>query len=89
MADEVFLSTNFDEMSFAIAKEEELESWKRNNVFTEVTTENQPHVACRWVITIKEVNGSHTTKARLITRGFEDRCEESENRFSNMFHRVY
>ena len=52
VAEEVLLSTNFDETSVAMAKEQELESWKQNNVFTEVPNENQPHVTCRWVITI-------------------------------------
>ncbi len=72
VTEEVLLSNNLDEMSVVMAKEKELENWKRNNVFTEVPDENQPHVTCRWVITTKEVNGSYTTKARLVARGFED-----------------
>ena len=39
VAEEVLLSTNFDEMSVSMAKEQELESWKQNNVFTEVPNE--------------------------------------------------
>ena len=62
MAEEVLLSTNVDEMSVSMAKEQELESWKQNNVFTEVPNENQPHVTCRWVITSKEVNEEAKTQ---------------------------
>ena len=46
VAKEVLVSTNFDEVSVAMAKEQELDSWKGNNMFTEVPNENQPHVTC-------------------------------------------
>eukprot|EP00794_Sanderia_malayensis_P012459 gene12459-13747_t len=72
VTEEVLLSNNLDEMSVIMPKEQELENWKRNNVFPEVPDENQPHVTCRWVITTKEVNDSYTAKARLVARGFED-----------------
>ena len=49
----------------AMVKEQELGSWNRSNVLTEVPNERQPHVTC-------EVNRSYTTKARLVAWGFED-----------------
>ena len=42
VAEKVLSSTNFDEMSVAMAKEQDLESWKQNNVFTEYQMKINP-----------------------------------------------
>ena len=55
-----------------VAQHEELESWKENNVYTEVEDNGQDVVTTRWVITGKTIEGAVRVKARLVARGFEE-----------------
>ena len=54
------------------AKLKEIDSWKKNNVYTEVDDEGQKCISVRWVITPKVINGVMSVKARLVARGFEE-----------------
>jgi len=54
------------------AKLKEIESWKENNVFTEVEDRGQKTISVRWIITEKIKEGKPVTKARLVVRGFEE-----------------
>ena len=61
-----------DEVSFENAKKEELESWKKNHVYTEIEDNGQRCVSTRWVCTLKETKDEVKAKARLVVRGFEE-----------------
>ena len=50
----------------------ELNSWREQNVYEEVHNEGQQTISVSWVIKPKIMNGQHSTKARLCTRGFEE-----------------
>ena len=54
------------------AKTTELENWKRNKVYQEVTYNGQKCISVRWVFTEKYVDGKKIVKARLVARGFEE-----------------
>ena len=54
------------------AKHMELENWKREEVYEEVSDEGQEAMSVRWVVTPKIVDGEKRTKARLVARGFEE-----------------
>ena len=55
-----------------IAKDNELDNWKSNDVYREVNDQGQDTVSVRWVITAKVVDQNVTCKARLCARGFEE-----------------
>ena len=64
---------------FDAAKLKEFNSWKSNNVMTEVPApdlslfENKNVISVRWVITWKKSDtGSSIPKCRLVAKGFED-----------------
>lgn len=61
-----------ESVSFAAAKNAELESWKTNQVYAEVPDSGQKCVSTRWVCTMKELDGDFIPKARLVARGFEE-----------------
>ena len=54
------------------AKKEELESWKKNHVYTEIEDNGQHCVSTRWVCILKETKDEVKTKDRLVVRGFEE-----------------
>ena len=54
------------------AKLDELESWKRNNVYNEIDNKGQQRISVRWVITRKMKDGKSVVKARLVARGYEE-----------------
>ncbi|XP_048012163.1 uncharacterized protein LOC125245541 isoform X2 [Megalobrama amblycephala] len=60
------------DLSFDLAKQEEIKSWKDNNVFEEVQDEGQKCISTRWVCTFKETLTGLVPKARLVARGFEE-----------------
>jgi transposase InsO family protein len=66
------LITTQDKNAIMTAKQQEVENWKKNDVFEEVQFVNQNLITTRWVITTKEKDSVITTKARLVARGFED-----------------
>ena len=54
------------------AKLKELESWKIQEVYSEVKNIGQDYMSLRWVVTPKVVEGRPSVKARLVARGFEE-----------------
>ena len=72
--EEVLLTENAtDQSRIKIAKEEELQNWKDNDVFEEVSYCNKKAITTRWVISQKVTDsGERKIKARLVARGFED-----------------
>ena len=66
----VYLAENKEQIQKA--KHVELENWMREAVYEEVPDQGQQTISVRWVITPKCVEGSWTTKARLVARGFEE-----------------
>ena len=55
------------------AKKEELQSWVKNKVYTQVSDQGQPRIPTRWLYTNKNLNDKQVCKARLVGRGFQDR----------------
>ena len=55
-----------------LAKQNELDNWKDQNVYEEVPDQGQKCITVRWVIEPKEESGKAYTKARLVARGFEE-----------------
>ena len=58
------------------AKELELASWKKNQVFVEVPDEGQDYISVRWVVTEKMKDDVPVIKARLVARGYEEDLQE-------------
>ena len=54
------------------AKERELNSWKEQHVYDEVSDNGQETMSVRWVLKPKIINGQPGIKARLCARGFEE-----------------
>ena len=54
------------------AKERELQSWKSQKVYEEISDNGQSTISVRWVLKPKIIDGRMSTKARLCARGFEE-----------------
>ena len=67
----VFLATGKD-AGYEVAKETELENWKKMGVYEVVEDEGQSYITVRWVPTEKIVDGKIKKKARLVARGYEE-----------------
>jgi transposase InsO family protein len=65
------------------AKQKELLNWKTFGVYEDIVDEGQVTVSTRWVLTEKEVEGTSTTKARLVARGFEEDPIQSDSPTAN------
>ena len=61
-----------DNEQFYKAKLEELQSWKNNEVYTEVENKGQKCVSTRWVCSMKSTDDGVIPRARLVARGFEE-----------------
>ena len=63
-----------EEVSFDQAKQDELISWKINNVYKEVqkSNSNQKCISLRWEWALKETKDGIKPKARLVAQGFEE-----------------
>ena len=61
-----------EDVSMEAAKRDELQSWKNNNVYTEVDNHGQSCISTRWVCTLKSTENGIKPKARLVARGFEE-----------------
>ena len=59
------------EIQAIIAKVNELESWKKQEVYCEEDI-GKSCISVRWVLNRKIKNGEYVTKARLCARGFEE-----------------
>ena len=70
----VMMNTNKN-LDFAEAKQKELDSWKKLNVYEQVENEGQYCISVRWVLTEKEVGEQKVQKARLVARGYEEEFE--------------
>ena len=55
-----------------IAKMNELESWKKQEVYCEEEKTGQSCISIRWVLSRKVKNGENVTKARLCAKDFEE-----------------
>ena len=66
------------EMSWNNAKLDEIENWKKHDVFVEENDAGQKCVSTRWVCTMKETAEGLVPKARLVARGFEEKDKEIE-----------
>lgn len=60
------------DVSFDEAKQDEMKSWRQNEVFLEVEDKGQKCISTRWVCTLKETEHGLVPKARLVARGFEE-----------------
>lgn len=60
------------DISFDVAKQQEIENWQSNGVFDEVKDLGQKCVSTRWVCTLKETTNGVVPKAQLVARGFEE-----------------
>ena len=67
--EEVMITENID---MAFAKQTELDSWVKNDVYEEVQFEGQKLISTRWVCTLKSTEEGIKSKARLVARGFEE-----------------
>ena len=55
------------------AKKEELQSWVKNKVYTQIYIQGQLRISTRWVYTYKNLTDKQVCKARFVVRGFQDR----------------
>ena len=70
--EENIMISSFD-CDLETARENELQSWIKNKVYTQVSDQGQPRISTRWVYTHKNVNNKQVCKVRLVARGFQDR----------------
>lgn len=69
-----------DDPEVRVAKDEELASWKKFQVYEEIEDHGQQVISTRWVITEKSVGGKRIAKARLVARGFEEqKCVQADS----------
>ena len=61
-----------DEVNLDTAKQDEINNWKSNKVFSEVPDKGKKCISTRWVCTLKTTPDGIITKARLVARGFEE-----------------
>ena len=73
-SEEVYLANDLhDSKRVREAKFNELQNWKRYNVYEEVCDNGQPCISVRWVCTEKHIDGKPSiVKARLVGRGFQE-----------------
>ena len=70
VTEEIFETKDVD---FSEAKMVELQSWKTNEVYEEVSYENQKCISVRWVCGMKSCKNSYIyPKSRLVAREFEE-----------------
>lgn len=69
VCEDVFLTKD---VTFDLAKQDEIKTWIDNHVFEEVKDEGQKYISTRWVCTYKETPNTVLPKARLVARGLEE-----------------
>src|SRR5215469_14787781 len=73
------LTENNLENEVRCAKREEIESWKRNDIYEEIEwKKGMKLIKTRWIITYKEKEGRRVCKARLVVKGFMEKGEKIE-----------
>ena len=65
--EDVMFSMASQEMK--VAKQEELQSWKENKVYTQVLDQGQSRISTMWIGTDK----GGLAKARLVAKGYQDK----------------
>ena len=65
-----------DDNPFEKAKLNELNNWKRNNVYEEIPYNNPKLIHVKWVCTLKETNGQQKLYARLVVKGFDEATKD-------------
>ena len=70
--DEENIMISSSERDLETARKNELQSWIKNEVYTQVSDQGQPRISTRWVYTHKNVNNKQVCKARLVASGFQD-----------------
>ena len=70
--EEILIATPSDNVEILEAKQAELNSWIKHNVYEEVEDRGQKVVSVRWVISQKFKDNKLDYKARLVVRGFEE-----------------
>ena len=69
--EDIMFSMSSQEMK--IAKQDELQNWKENKVYTQVFDQGQPRISTRWIGTEKK----GVAKARLVAKGYQDKSADS------------
>ena len=75
LPNEVELLVLFNSDDVILAKEQEIENWKTNDVYEEVDSNGETVISVRWVITEKMMEGKQVLKARLVARGFVENTD--------------
>ena len=70
--EEIRINTSYESEEVTRAKLDEFESWKRNNVYSEVDDKGQQCISVRWVITRRMKDGNSVMRARSVARGYEE-----------------
>ena len=70
--EEILIATPSDNVEILEAKQAELNSWIKHNVYEEIEDRGQKVVSVRWVISQKFKDNKLDYKARLVVRGFEE-----------------
>ena len=71
----VLTSVEKNENKFTLAKQTEIDNWKKFKVFSAVQRDEYPDVdvlSCRWVTEAKQKEEGIQYRARLVVRGFEE-----------------
>ena len=71
----VLTSVEKNENKFTLAKQTEIDNWKKFKVFSAVQRDEYPDVdvlSCRWVTEAKQREEGIQYRARLVVRGFEE-----------------
>ena len=88
--EEVLIATPSGNVEILEAKQVELNSWVKHNVYDEVEDRGQKVVSVRWVISQKLKDNKMKYKAHLVARGFEEDnlssfCKDSPTRCKDNF----
>ena len=76
---EIFL-TDLQSTVFQNAKDNEIMSWKTNDVYSVVPDTGQKKMRTRWILTMKKTHGRSELipKARLVVKGYNEDLEKPE-----------
>ena len=75
---EIYATQEYDEQTREerkLARHREMESWKANKVYTEVTNRNQSCISGKWVYRNKVIDNKPSVKARYVLRGYEEEID--------------
>lgn len=72
VTEETYICSNRERDEINKAKEEEINKWKKNDVYHEVQDTGQERISVKWILKEKNKDGKMKYKARLVARGFEE-----------------